>query len=81
LTSRRDGKGSRTGIIGVSPQVSHDSSTRPQVAALAAAALRAHEVAKIAIDAPPLDSDRARAVEIPWVPKRLCCTCGGSWVC
>jgi KDO2-lipid IV(A) lauroyltransferase len=40
---------------------------RPQVAALAAAALRANEVVTISIDAPPLDSDRARAVETPFL--------------
>ena len=43
---------------------------RPQVAALAAAALRANEVVTIAIDAPPLDSDRARAVEVPFLGRR-----------
>ena len=34
-----------------------------EVAALAAAALRANEVVVISIDTPPLDSERARAVE------------------
>ena len=43
---------------------------RPQVAALAAAALRANEVVTITIDAPPLDSDRARAVEIPFLGRQ-----------
>jgi lauroyl/myristoyl acyltransferase len=43
---------------------------RPQVAALAAAALRANEVVRITIDAPPLDSDRARAVEVPFLGRR-----------
>ena len=43
---------------------------RPQVAALAAAALRANEVVTIAIDAPPMDSDRARAVEVPFLGRR-----------
>ena len=41
-----------------------------EVAALAAAALRANEVVTIAIDAPPLDSDRARAVEVPFLGRR-----------
>ena len=43
---------------------------RPEVAVLAAAALRANEVVTIAIDAPPLDSDRARAVEVPFLGRR-----------
>jgi lauroyl/myristoyl acyltransferase len=43
---------------------------RFEVAALAAAALRANEVVTIAIDAPPLDSDRARAVEVPFLGRR-----------
>ena len=43
---------------------------RPQVAVLAAAALRANEVVTITIDAPPLDSDRARAVEVPFLGRR-----------
>jgi phosphatidylinositol dimannoside acyltransferase len=43
---------------------------RPQVAALAAAALRANEVVTICIDAPPLDSDRARAIEVPFLGRR-----------
>ena len=41
---------------------------RPQVAALAAAALRANEVVTILIDAPLInDSDRARAIEVPFL--------------
>ncbi len=43
---------------------------RPEVAALAAAALRANEVVTITIDAPPLDSDRARAVQVPFLGRR-----------
>ena len=43
---------------------------RPQVAALAAAALRANEVVTIAIDAPPLEGDRARAVEVPFLGRQ-----------
>jgi lauroyl/myristoyl acyltransferase len=43
---------------------------RPQVAALAAAALRANEVVTITIDAPPLDTDRARAIEVPFLGRR-----------
>jgi Kdo2-lipid IVA lauroyltransferase/acyltransferase len=43
---------------------------RPQVAALAAAALRANEVVTITIDAPPLEGDRARAVEVPFLGRR-----------
>ena len=43
---------------------------RPQVAALAAAALRANEVVTISIDAPPLNNDRARAVEVPFLGGR-----------
>ena len=43
---------------------------RPQVAVLAAAALRANEVVRVTIDAPPLDSDRARAVEVPFLGRR-----------
>jgi lauroyl/myristoyl acyltransferase len=42
---------------------------RPQVAALAAAVLRANEVVRVTIDAPPLDSDRARAVEVPFLGR------------
>jgi lauroyl/myristoyl acyltransferase len=40
------------------------------VAAQAAAILRAGEVITIAIDAPPLDSDRPRAVEVPFLGRR-----------
>ena len=43
---------------------------RPEAAALAAAALRANEVVTIAIDAPPLESDRARTVEVPFLGRR-----------
>jgi lauroyl/myristoyl acyltransferase len=43
---------------------------RFEVAALAAAALRANEVVTISIDAPPLDSDEARAVEVPFLGCR-----------
>jgi len=43
---------------------------RFEVAALAAAVLRANEVVTISIDAPPLDSDRARAVEVPFLGRR-----------
>ena len=43
---------------------------RVEVAALAAAALRANEVVTIGIDAPPLDSDRARAVEVPFLGRQ-----------
>jgi lauroyl/myristoyl acyltransferase len=45
-------------------------SGRPEAAALAAAALRANEVVTIAIDAPPLDTDRARTVEVPFLGRR-----------
>ncbi|HTS54169.1 MAG TPA: lysophospholipid acyltransferase family protein [Burkholderiales bacterium] len=43
---------------------------RPEVAALAAAALRANEVVTIAIDVPPLGSDQARAVGVPFLGRR-----------
>ena len=43
---------------------------RVQVAAQAAAVLRANEVLTLAIDAPPLDSDRARAVQVPFLGRR-----------
>jgi lauroyl/myristoyl acyltransferase len=43
---------------------------RPQVAMLAAAALRANEVVSISIDAPPLDNERARAVDVPFLGRR-----------
>ena len=41
-----------------------------QVAVQAAEALRANEVVTILIDAPPLDSDEARAVEVPFLGRR-----------
>jgi phosphatidylinositol dimannoside acyltransferase len=43
---------------------------RLHVAVLAADALCANEVVTIAIDAPPLDCDRARAVEVPFLGGR-----------
>jgi phosphatidylinositol dimannoside acyltransferase len=43
---------------------------RVGVAAQAAAVLRANEVVTIAIDAPPLDSDLARVVEVPFLGRR-----------
>jgi Kdo2-lipid IVA lauroyltransferase/acyltransferase len=43
---------------------------RVAVAALAAAILRANEVVTVAIDAPPLDSDLARTVEVPFLGRR-----------
>jgi lauroyl/myristoyl acyltransferase len=43
---------------------------RFDVAARAANVLRANEVLTIAIDAPPLDSDAARAVEVPFLGRR-----------
>jgi len=43
---------------------------RFEVATLAARALRANEVVTISIDAPPLDSDRARTVEVPFLGRR-----------
>ena len=43
---------------------------RIDVAARAASVLRANEVLTIAIDAPPLDSDEARAVEVPFLGCR-----------
>ena len=47
---------------------------RPQVAALAAAALRANEVVTIAIDAPPLEGDRAAPSRFPSsAAVRGCC--------
>ena len=45
-------------------------SGRVQVAALAAAVLRAGEVLTVAIDAPPLDTDRARAVPVPFLGRQ-----------
>jgi lauroyl/myristoyl acyltransferase len=43
---------------------------RFEVAALAASALRAGEVVTISIDAPPLDSDKARAVGVPFLGRQ-----------
>jgi lauroyl/myristoyl acyltransferase len=43
---------------------------RPQVAALAAAVLRANEVVTVLIDAPPLDSDQSRTIEVPFLGGR-----------
>jgi len=43
---------------------------RPQVAVLAAAALRANEVVSISIDAPPLDNELARTVDVPFLGRR-----------
>ena len=43
---------------------------RVQVAAQAAAALRANEVVTICSDAPPLDADRARAIEVPFLGRQ-----------
>jgi lauroyl/myristoyl acyltransferase len=43
---------------------------RPEVAALTVAALRANEVVAICIDAAPMDSDRGRAVEAPFLGRR-----------
>jgi len=43
---------------------------RVQVAVQAAAVLRANEVVTIAIDAPPLSSDMARAVEVPFLGRQ-----------
>jgi KDO2-lipid IV(A) lauroyltransferase len=43
---------------------------RVAVAALAAAALRANEVVTVAIDAPPLESDRPRIVKVPFLGRR-----------
>ena len=43
---------------------------RVEVAVLAAAVLRANEVLVISIDTPPLDADRARAVEVPFLGRR-----------
>ncbi len=43
---------------------------RPQVAMQAAAALRANEVVSISLDAPPLDNERARAVDVPFLGHR-----------
>jgi lauroyl/myristoyl acyltransferase len=43
---------------------------RFEVAARAAGALRDNEVVTISIDAPPLDNDQARAVEVPFLGRR-----------
>jgi KDO2-lipid IV(A) lauroyltransferase len=43
---------------------------RPQVAMQAAAALRANEVVSISIDAPPLDNEQARAVDVSLLGRR-----------
>jgi Kdo2-lipid IVA lauroyltransferase/acyltransferase len=43
---------------------------RMQVAVQAAAALRANEVITICSDAPPLDTERARAVDVPFLGRR-----------
>jgi KDO2-lipid IV(A) lauroyltransferase len=43
---------------------------RVAVAVQAAVALRANEVVTIAIDAPPLDADLPRAVEVPFLDRR-----------
>jgi KDO2-lipid IV(A) lauroyltransferase len=43
---------------------------RFNVAALAAAVLRANEVVTISIDVPPQDSDQARAIEVPFLGRR-----------
>ena len=43
---------------------------RVQVAAQAAAVLRANEVVTISSDAPPLDADLARAVEVPFLGQQ-----------
>ena len=51
---------------------------RPQVALQAAAALRANDVVTICVDTPPLDSDRARTVEVPFLGHRQAC-CQGRW--
>jgi lauroyl/myristoyl acyltransferase len=44
---------------------------RVEVAVRAAAALRANEVVTISIDSPPLDSERARAVEVPFLGRQV----------
>jgi len=43
---------------------------RVQVAVQAAAALRANEVVTICSDAPPLDADRTRAMEVPFLGRQ-----------
>lgn len=42
---------------------------RLDIAAKAAAVLRANEVVTISVDVPPLDADRARAVEVPFLGR------------
>jgi len=42
---------------------------RPQVAMQAVVALRANEVVSVSIDAPPLDNERARAVDVPFLGR------------
>jgi lauroyl/myristoyl acyltransferase len=42
---------------------------RPQVAMQAAAALRANEVVSISIDAAPLENERPRAIEVPFLGR------------
>ncbi len=54
---------------------------RPQVAMLAAAALRANEVVSISIDAPPLDNERARAVDVPFLGRRSPAAARGRDAC
>jgi Kdo2-lipid IVA lauroyltransferase/acyltransferase len=44
---------------------------RFEVAVRAAAVVRANEVLTVAIDAPPLDSDRARAVDVHFLGRRI----------
>jgi lauroyl/myristoyl acyltransferase len=46
-------------------------SGRFEVAAQAATVLRANEVVTVAIDAPPLDRDRARSIEVPFLGRRV----------
>ena len=41
-----------------------------KVAAVAAGVLRANEVVTISVDAPPLDGDQARAIEVPFLGRR-----------
>ncbi len=43
---------------------------RLEVGALAAAALRANDVVTISIDAPPLEGDRARAIQVPFLRRQ-----------
>jgi KDO2-lipid IV(A) lauroyltransferase len=44
---------------------------RPTVAVLAAAALRDNDVISIAIEPPPMGSDRARAIEVPFLGRTV----------